>query len=82
MIVEGVQGTVTKSEDVRITHMLYADDLTLLTNAPAALQTMLNRLVVCARSRHLSMNTAKSDVVHFNSKRGTQVPIFTLAGGA
>ncbi len=31
-IAEGVQGAVTGTEDVRVTHMLYADDLTLLAN--------------------------------------------------
>ncbi len=67
---------------MRVTHMLYADDLTLLANAPDAMQTMLNRLVVCARSKHLTINTAKSEVVHFNSKRGAQVPTFMLAGAA
>ncbi len=81
-IAEGVQGAVTGIEDVRITHMLYADDLTLLANAPDALQTMLNRLVVYARTKHLTINTAKAEVVHFNSRRGAQVPTFMLAGAA
>jgi len=40
-IAEGVQGAVTGTQDVRVTHMLYADDLTLLANAPDAMQTML-----------------------------------------
>jgi len=56
--------------------MLYADDLTLLANTADAMQTMLYRLVVYARSKHLTINTAKSEVVHFNSKRGAQVPTF------
>jgi len=81
-IAEGVQGAVTGSEDVRVTHMLYADDLTLLANAPDAMQTMLNRLVVYACSKHLTINTATSEVVHFNSKCGAQVPSFMLAGAA
>ncbi len=81
-IAEGVQGAVTGSEDVRVTHMLYANDLTLLANALDAMQTMLNRLVVYARSKHLTINTAKSEVVHFYSKRGAQVPTFMLAGAA
>jgi len=81
-IAEGVQGAVTGTEDVRVTHMLYADDLTLLANAHDAMQTMLNRLVVYARSKHLTINTAKSEAVHFNSKRGAQVPTFMLAGAA
>ncbi len=68
MIANGVQGAVTRSEDVWVTHVLYTDDLTLLANAPVAMQTMLNRLVVYARSKHLTINTAKSEVVHFNSK--------------
>jgi len=62
--------------------MLYADDLTLLGNAPDAMQTMLNRLVVYAHSKHLTINTAKSEVVHFKSKRGAQVPTSMLAGAA
>jgi len=71
-----VQVSFTRSEDVRVTHMLYADDLTLLANTADAMQTMLYRLVVYARSKHLTINTAKSEVVHFNSKRGAQVPTF------
>ncbi len=85
MIAEEVQGTVTGTEDVRVTHMLYADDMTLLAYAPDAMQTMLNRLVVYARSKHLTINTAKSEMVHFNSKRGAQdppEPTFMLAGAA
>jgi len=46
------------------------------------MQTMLNRLVVYARSKHLTINTAKSEVVHFNSKHGAQVPTFMLASAA
>ncbi len=35
-----------------------------------------------ARFKHLTINTAKSEVVHSNSKRGAQVPTFMLAGAA
>jgi len=84
MIAEGVLSAVTGSEDVRGTHMLYADGLTLLANALGALLTMLDRLAVYARSQHLTINTAKSEVVHFNSNRGAEVPImknnFEVAG--
>jgi len=62
MIAEGVQGVVTRSEDVRVTHMLYADDLTLLAYAPDAMQTMqtmLNRLGVFALSKHLTIKTGR-----------------------
>jgi len=82
VIAEGVQGVVTRLEDVQVTHILYADDLTLLANAPDAMQSMLNRLVVYAHSKDLTINTAKSEVVYFNSKRGAQVPTFMLAGAA
>jgi len=57
---------VIGSEDLRITHMLYADDLTLLANAPNALHFMLNKFAVYARSKYLTINTAMSEVVYFN----------------
>jgi len=46
------------------------------------MQTMLNRLVVYARSKHPTINTAKSEVIHFNSKRCAQVPTSMLEGAA
>ncbi len=56
---------------------MYADDQTLLANfnASGALKTMLNRLAVYARSKHLTINTASLEVVRFNSKRSAEVPI-------
>jgi hypothetical protein len=57
-IAEGVTGAVTGFAGVHVSHMLYADDLTLLTNDPHAMQTMLNRLNVYARNKHLIVNTA------------------------
>eukprot|EP00983_Pelagomonas_calceolata_P026820 842654-Pelagomonas_calceolata.AAC.1 len=41
---EGMQGAVTGTAEFYVTHMLYADELTLMANNPVALQTMLNRL--------------------------------------
>ena len=35
-IAEGVSGAITGTAGVHISHMLYADDLTLLTNEPRA----------------------------------------------
>ncbi len=69
---ERVQGAVTGSEDVQVTQMLYADDVTLLANAPDAMQTMLNRLVVCASSKHLTINTAKSLILNQRWSISTQ----------
>eukprot|EP00983_Pelagomonas_calceolata_P017625 552972-Pelagomonas_calceolata.AAC.1 len=38
LIAEDVRGAVTGIEDVCVTHLLYADDLTLLSNEAGALQ--------------------------------------------
>ena len=42
-----------------VSHMLYANDLTLLTNEPRDMQIMLSRLAVYARNKHLIVNTSK-----------------------
>ena len=42
--------------------MLYADDLTLLTNEPRDMQIMLSRLAVYTRNKHLIVNTSKSEL--------------------
>ncbi len=62
-----------------MTHMLYADDLSLTVNEPGQLQMMLDRLSAYALRKGLIVNTSKSEVVHFNS-RCTRVPVFTLGG--
>jgi len=61
------RGAVTGMPGLCVTHMLYADDLTLTANDHNALQKMLDRLHVYAQRKHLIINTAKSEVVHFNS---------------
>eukprot|EP00983_Pelagomonas_calceolata_P030649 962219-Pelagomonas_calceolata.AAC.1 len=43
-LAEGVCGAVTGTYGVHVTHLLYADDLSLTANDPNAMQTMLNRL--------------------------------------
>eukprot|EP00983_Pelagomonas_calceolata_P084122 1156299-Pelagomonas_calceolata.AAC.1 len=57
--------------------MLYADDLTLLSNEAGALQTMSCRLDTYARKKHLIINTVQSEVVHFNSKENN-FPVFMI----
>eukprot|EP00983_Pelagomonas_calceolata_P074111 1152416-Pelagomonas_calceolata.AAC.1 len=81
LIAEDVQGAVTGTEDVRMTHMLHADDLTLLSNEAGAPQTMLCRLVVYARKKHLIINTVKSEVVHLTLK-GTIFQSLNMAKSA
>jgi len=47
------------------------------------MQTMLNRLVVYARAKNLTIDTVTvSEVVHSNSKHGAQVPTFMSASAA
>ena len=74
-----MQGAVTGSEGVHVSHLLYADDLTLLSNKPQQLQCMLNKLAIYARKKHLIVNTKKSVVVHFNSGNG-HIPPFYYEG--
>eukprot|EP00983_Pelagomonas_calceolata_P022285 701248-Pelagomonas_calceolata.AAC.1 len=52
-----------------------------MANDPVALQTMLNSLHAYAQRKHLIINTAKSEVVHFNSS-GSNLPVFSYWGGA
>ena len=40
-IAEGVSGAITGTAGVHVSHMLYADDLTLLTNEPRDMQIMV-----------------------------------------
>ncbi len=79
LIEEGVEGAITGSSTVRVTHTLYADDLCLTANRPDQLQTMLDRLDGYARRKGLTINTAKSEVVHFIS-HGCNVPAFSVGG--
>jgi hypothetical protein len=46
---------------VHVPHMLYADDLTLLTNEPRDMQIMLSRLAVYTRIKHLIVNQGGTD---------------------
>jgi len=60
------RGLVTGVADVRVTHMLYADDLSLTAIDPDQLQVILDRLSTYALRKGLIANTYKSEVVHFN----------------
>ncbi len=67
-IARDVHGAVTGVADVRVTYMLYADDLSLTANEPDQLQMMLDRLSACALRKGLIVNTSKSEVVHTTHK--------------
>ena len=63
-ISEGIEGAVTGDRLNCVSYMLYADDLGLTTNDPGEMQMMLNKLRTYAEKRGLTVNTAKSEVVH------------------
>ena len=68
-ISEGIEGAVTGDRVNCVSHMLYADDVGLIINdPPGEMQTMLNKLRTYAEKKLLTVNTAKLEVVHFNSK--------------
>ena len=52
----GFMGAPTGTEGLKVTHMLYADDLTLTANDPVQLQKMLRRLesYICCQERTYS----------------------------
>ena len=57
-------GAVTAgTEGLRVTHMLYADDLTLTANDPVQLQKMLRRLESYAARKGLTVNVQKSYII-------------------
>jgi len=78
-IAEGVEGAITGSSTVQVTHMLYAYDLCLTANRPDQLQIMLNRLDEYAKRKGLTIDTAKSEVVLFNL-HGFDVPAISVGG--
>lgn len=75
-ISEGINGAVMGDGVNGVSHMLYADDLCLTTNSPQEMQTMLNRLRGFAGRKGLVVNTAKSEVLHLNSRSGSSTPTF------
>jgi len=78
-IAEGVEGALTSSSTMRVTHMLYADDLSLTANRPDQLQTMRDCLDEYAKRKGLIINIAESEVVHFKL-HSFNVPAFSVGG--
>ena len=74
----GFTGAVTGTEGLRVTDMLYADDLILTANDPVRLQKMLRRLESYAARRGLTVNVQKSYIVRFNAYRNSALPVFRL----
>jgi len=74
----GFVGAVTGTEGLRVTHMLYADDLTLTANDPLQLQKMSRQLESYAARKGLTVIVQKSYIVNFNAYRTSAVPVFRL----
>ena len=55
------------------THLLYADDLVLMSENPNDMQILLNNLEAYCRKWHLLINSQKSKVMVMNAKRGSSV---------
>jgi len=64
---DGVEGALTGTPTFLVTHMLFVDVLSLMSNAYYHMQTMLNKLRAYARRKSLTVNTHKSEVMCFNS---------------
>ena len=74
-------GAVTGTEGLRVTHMLYAYDLTvrvaLTANDPVQLQKMSRHLELCA-ARKGQVYLQKSYIVNFNAYQYSAVPVVRL----
>ena len=51
------------------THLVYADDLVLLSSSSAGMQILLNNLEIYCRKWHLIINSSKTKVMVFNAPR-------------
>ena len=62
-------GALTLHDPLRtVSHLLYADDLTLLANTQPGLQQLTDRLQPYAQRKHLRVNLVKSEVIAFHPK--------------
>jgi len=62
------------------THLLFADDLSLTSTDHNELQTMLNQVRVYAQKKSLTVNAPKSEVMWFNSRPGSFLPLLFFDG--
>lgn len=53
------------------THLVYADDLVLLSESSTGMQTLLNEMARYCKKWHLIINTSKTKVMIFNNKKKT-----------
>ena len=75
-------GPATGTQGFRVSHMFYADDLTLTANDTVQLQKMLRRLEWNAARNGLPVNVQEFYIVNFNAYRNSTVPVIPLQSGA
>jgi hypothetical protein len=66
--VSSSMGVPLHGQDTKVSHMFYADDLCLMSHRPTEVRAMLCALESYAKQKGLTINTAKSCVVAFNSR--------------
>ena len=77
-----MQGAITGIPNFTVTHLLFASDLSLTSTDHNELQNMLNKLRVYAQKRSfkLTVDTQKSEVMCFNSRPGSFLPLLFFDG--
>ena len=78
-VTEECAGAVAGALDFKVSFMLYADDLCLLSNDPDQLQRMLDKLGFYAARKELVVNEKKSVVMHF-ARADVRVPVLRYRG--
>ena len=69
-------------DEEKICLLLYADDIVLLAESSCDLQLLLNALYDWCGQNHMSVNTAKSNVVHFRQKSISRTnTVFSFGSG-
>ncbi len=64
---EGMKGALTGNSNFLVTHMLFVDDLSLMSNDPNHMQTSLNKLQTYAqRKSHCHYTKKSGDVSQFS----------------
>ena len=67
-----------KIDDETVSMLLYADDVVLIAESEADLQSMLDILRICCKSNLLSINTSKSNIMHFRNPSASQSDVAFL----
>ena len=69
-----VQGALIGIPNFAVPELLFVTTSLCCPNVHDQLQTMLNRLRVCAHRKSLTVNTHKSEVMCFNSRSDNRLP--------